>query len=493
MVKTKQKPARPASKGKKKSVRKRAQALSACCEAIFARTKHLHGLTKTAAPLVRAAAKAAAGLAVPLDDFPPHERQIVVRAVRVAAHPQLVGESTAPPTESAEAQAAIAARIGAIVRLAQSLEQAVGSAPRFTSICDDGRSVVFYLKGDCKAGKNGAPIHVDADLWNRVAFRPIGAAMSCAKTPLSFTQLTPDEPLAEVGRRLFQQQLEQLLSRQFGVAFADDSEYVHEIRVASRRLRAAMRVFRKAFAGDLIEESELIHTVTDAFGEARDTDVFLAFLQKYQKNNAKHGDRFLDGAIREQARRRRAHYRQLIKRVQSPEFSSPLAVLYERIGAELDAAFALKATKAGAEPILARAPKMVRRRLKQTVAFGRQLESLPGEAQHQLRITCKKLRYTAEFFRDLFPARFERLVDAATDLQELLGQMHDIDVYLDRLAAHFSARYGKRPNAAVAASWKQLQADLKRTRKQAAGQAARRWRQFVAPRNLAAIQRLLSL
>jgi CHAD domain-containing protein len=70
-----------------------------------------------------------------------------------------------------------------------------------------------------------------------------------------------------------------------GVRAAQDIEYIHRMRVASRRLRAALPLFaacfpKKKYSAWLQE----IKTITRALGKARDMDVQIAFLIKYQKS-----------------------------------------------------------------------------------------------------------------------------------------------------------------------------------------------------------------
>ena len=78
-----------------------------------------------------------------------------------------------------------------------------------------------------------------------------------------------------------------------GVKTAQDIEHIHRMRVASRRLRAALPLFASCFPEKKYPEwIEEIRTVTRALGEARDTDVQIAFLTKLIKKRdaRKHAD-----------------------------------------------------------------------------------------------------------------------------------------------------------------------------------------------------------
>ncbi|MDP3565474.1 MAG: CHAD domain-containing protein, partial [Methanoregula sp.] len=73
-----------------------------------------------------------------------------------------------------------------------------------------------------------------------------------------------------------------------GVRAAEDIEYIHRMRVASRRLRAALPLFATCFpVKNYNRWSEEIRNITRALGEARDTDVQIAYLTKYQKRSEK--------------------------------------------------------------------------------------------------------------------------------------------------------------------------------------------------------------
>ena len=73
-----------------------------------------------------------------------------------------------------------------------------------------------------------------------------------------------------------------------GVKEAQDIEYIHRMRVASRRLRAALPLFRPCFPEKQYAKwMQEITKITRALGDARDADVQIAFLQKILKKNTK--------------------------------------------------------------------------------------------------------------------------------------------------------------------------------------------------------------
>jgi CHAD domain-containing protein len=92
-------------------------------------------------------------------------------------------------------------------------------------------------------------------------------------------ELAPGEPFAAAGARIVRRRADELFALADGVLDVDDAEAVHDMRVASRRLRAALEVFtpcfpRRRHAAVLRE----VKALADALGERRDPDVRLAAL-----------------------------------------------------------------------------------------------------------------------------------------------------------------------------------------------------------------------
>ena len=91
----------------------------------------------------------------------------------------------------------------------------------------------------------------------------------------------PDPPkLCEYAAEVTAQRLDRMLSHVDGVRKAEDNEPVHQMRVWSRRSRAALEIFRVCFKGRAFAEVEReVKAATDALSEARDLDVMIENLQ----------------------------------------------------------------------------------------------------------------------------------------------------------------------------------------------------------------------
>jgi len=92
--------------------------------------------------------------------------------------------------------------------------------------------------------------------------------------------IAPDATFIEASRTSLQQQLQEMMSNLEGTRAGDDIEALHDMRVASRRLRAALSVFAAAFPPKpfAVTEKEVAKT-TDALGAVRDSDVQIEFME----------------------------------------------------------------------------------------------------------------------------------------------------------------------------------------------------------------------
>ena len=212
-------------------------------------------------------------------------------------------------------------------------------------------------------------------------------------------------------------------------ATADDGSSpvpVHQMRVATRRLRSALSIFRHAAACPEVEPlSAALRETAAQLGAARDWDVFLAGTG-VQVAAMFPDERRLTALLAAGRRRRGAAYAGLRVHLADVAFRRQAvslacaAVLRPWVGRDPAQDAILQAdTEEFAAAILARRLRRLRR-------DGRGLRHLPIPALHELRKDCKRLRYAAEFFQPLFPDKAaRRFIRHLAALQEALGLLND--------------------------------------------------------------------
>jgi CHAD domain-containing protein len=242
--------------------------------------------------------------------------------------------------------------------------------------------------------------------------------------------LDPDDPMSEAGRKTFRYHFQQMVYHEPGTRLGEDIEALHDMRVATRRMRAAFRVF-----GDFFEPRAVapylkgLKRTGRALGPVRDADVlqekawaYLDSLPESQRDELQSLFRAID-QHREAARERMLHYLD----------SKKYARFKERFGHFLEAEGmgSLPAGLIDSEPRPFRVrhvvPTAVYERLGGVLAYDEwtRVPDPPLERLHALRIACKQLRYTLEFFAGVLGPDAKAAIKQVVTVQDHLGALQD--------------------------------------------------------------------
>jgi triphosphatase len=227
-------------------------------------------------------------------------------------------------------------------------------------------------------------------------------------------------------------------------AARDGTEPVHQMRVALRRLRSCLSVFRRATSGPWVDAvAEEARHLAALLGPARDWDVFctetasgvtLAFAD----------DPSVGKLLVAAERRRRDAYAELSAFLGSAAFRCfgiRLAVLAGG-RAWLDALSAEQTEMLGTG-MVDFAGQVLQRRLKQMLKAGDDIGALDAPTLHAVRLDGKKLRYAAEMLAPLFDRKdAQRFLRRLTTLQECLGTLNDGAVAATLMAELSGAKPG---------------------------------------------------
>lgn len=211
-----------------------------------------------------------------------------------------------------------------------------------------------------------------------------------------------------------------------------DPEGVHSMRVASRRLRSALRDFTPYLhKRRLSSVLKSLRDIADALGEVRDQDVAIMALEKLQ-SHASDGvapalKQFIDARkeIRDQARE------ELVTMFADDQ----LKQLESSFISAVDEATAAGTTRTS-PPLLISFRKMSRAiildRLKELEKLSSGLfRPFEVETLHEMRIAAKRLRYAIELFQQCWGRSIATYAKRAAQLQTALGDVHDCDVWIE--------------------------------------------------------------
>lgn len=255
-----------------------------------------------------------------------------------------------------------------------------------------------------------------------VMLSPVDQARQAGQPPVA-SRARPSLPMGQDGGRAFlhiaRNCIGHLCLNLPGLALCDEPEFVHQARVAIRRLRSALKLFAPWLPqGFVTEFSERWRDMANALGDCRNLDVFLAETLPLMEREL--GAEALVARLKTLATRRR----QQARRAARAALASPEARLLL-----LDFEGALNGLEFAAEmpPLQKLARRRLMSRARQVVRLGEAVRNLDPEARHELRIAFKKLRYALEFFASLFgEKRSKRYLAGLVDLQEVLGHLNDL-------------------------------------------------------------------
>jgi len=339
-------------------------------------------------------------------------------AVRLAAILQVAGGLAAEPAGGLAAQVT---EDGTILVLGG--ERAAEAAEAATARCELWRAGIGALT--LRPSEPGEPV------------APIAAANG-AGVALTIHAVPPDrldggEPIAEGARRVLRRFFGRLLAREENVLKDDDPDDVHEMRVASRRLRAAFQVVETIYdPAELRRYRRGLRRVTAALADMRDLDVFREHVVTYQAGlpeEARAGIDPLIAAIEERRAEARAVLLDDLQQRRYRKFKRALAPFLTTAGAGV-------AAQDGVDPTMRVrdfAGSAIWRRYELWRANEVGLATASDEQLHEARIAGKRLRYTLEFFADALGRNVETVLAPLVALQGCLGDMQDAVVARQRI------------------------------------------------------------
>ena len=259
-----------------------------------------------------------------------------------------------------------------------------------------------------------------------------GALAAGLKTvPVAFgsTSIEADAPIGRVGLAVLRRQFAALRAREPGTRLGDDSEELHDMRVASRRLRAALSLFADFLPPSAEKLRDDLRWVGHTLGAVRDLDVQLEQLDGWLPD-VPETDREALIAVRSLLEAKRSAAREtMLDALDSRRYE----LFVGRFSRLLHSARGRRSGPASL-PARAVAPDLIEERFRALRKAADQIEGdSPAAEYHRVRIRGKRLRYALEFLADLYPGRTRPLTKRVVALQDILGLHQDAEVAIERL------------------------------------------------------------
>jgi triphosphatase len=259
-----------------------------------------------------------------------------------------------------------------------------------------------------------------------------------------------DDHLAEAGRKVLRFHLARMIAREPGTRVGRDPEELHAMRVATRRQRAAWRVFGDAFDNRRTERyRNRLKLVAADLGGVRDLDVLIDAAETYRNRQSAAEARAFEPLLDAWRTRRDAARVVLLKELDTARYARWM---------DGYVAF-LQAEGVGANAVGPTQPHRVRDTMPSRIwaayevvrAYEPVMRWADVTTLHDLRIAAKWLRYTLEFVREALGRDAGPVIEKVVALQDHLGWLHDADVAANLARAFLVEHAGRLSEAESAA------------------------------------------
>jgi triphosphatase len=231
------------------------------------------------------------------------------------------------------------------------------------------------------------------------------------------TEIDATLTASEVAFAILRRHFAEMVAHEPGVRLGEDPEELHDMRVATRRLRAALKLYSDFLPKRSERYERDLRWVAKALGEVRDLDVHLGRLSEESSTNGE----VLEEIVTLLRERRVEARRGMLEALDSNR--------YERLIASFSATLRRGRSPTPTAPILEAAPELLRDRFKKVRKAANKLsEDSPPEHFHDLRKKGRRLRYALEPLQQIYGKPAKKLVKLLKNMQDDLGYHQDLVV-----------------------------------------------------------------
>jgi len=256
----------------------------------------------------------------------------------------------------------------------------------------------------------------------------------------------PENLIIKSGDNFFQAG-EKILSRQAYKMWANiegtirqlDPEFLHDLRVATRRARFALKLFSSIVSPEPCEKlRKELGWIARTLGKVRDLDVFLQNLKGQFKKieTAQEVEQYL---LENLGSQRKTDLKKLVAALKSKRYGRILNHLRNFFStpevSQINQDQVLSETVYLASEFIKKAGTKIQKFVKS------KNETFSAEEIHKIRIAFKGLRYTCEFFSDLLGEPVKKMIDSFVEFQDCLGSHQDAVVAMKNLHDIIQSRY----------------------------------------------------
>jgi CHAD domain-containing protein len=270
----------------------------------------------------------------------------------------------------------------------------------------------------------------------------IDAALPGVPVPSRY-RLTPLDSVYTAIGKIAGKQIHKMWGNTEGTIHDLDIEFLHDLRVATRRMRFALLLF-KEYVGKTRTENlrKELSWIAKSLGRVRDIDVFQEkFSVQFRRIGA--SEDLIDRVVGHYTGKRYKNLETLKADLKSDRYKELIEALRKL------ETYMMRKGRGQGVPVVELIPGLVVTVLDRMSAWlGRSADSLSSSDLHDLRIEFKGLRYTTEFFSDLYAGDMRKVIRGFVQFQDCLGLFQDAKVASQTLRK-FSQKAMKKGTASV--------------------------------------------
>ncbi len=270
------------------------------------------------------------------------------------------------------------------------------------------------------------------------ALRVLGKQPSGYSSKLNIP-LEPEMRSDAATKRVLLSLLDAIEANEAGTKSDLDSEFLHDFRVAVRRTRSALSQIKGVLPQRILERFQPdFGWLGQVTGPTRDMDVYLLKFDDYRDSLPASTQTDLAPLHDFLVAHQQTEHKKLVREINLARYRKLVREWRKYLESPVSGR-ASAAVPNAARPIQDVANERIWKVYRRVIREGHAITpSSPAEDLHELRKTCKKLRYLMEFFQNLYPPKdIKALIKALKVLQDNLGDFQDLEVQALNLT-HFS-------------------------------------------------------
>ncbi len=239
------------------------------------------------------------------------------------------------------------------------------------------------------------------------------------------------DALAEAGRKIFAVQLEKMLFHEAGSRTGEDIESVHQMRVATRRMRSLFKLVGHVYTPKTVKKyNRSLRQIARTLGSIRDLDVLIEDLEAFGNTLSKADKLVLQSVIKKLNKRRKKH-RIVLNTLFDSTFYEGFVSKFGKFTQNTGKGAITIEQYETPHQVRHVLPILLHERLATVRAYDTVLMNAADETLHALRVECKQLRYAVEFFKPILGTSAGKFIKEVKSLQDVLGRFNDISVFTE--------------------------------------------------------------